>query len=415
MIKGNNVPETRIVLNNCEKIDPNDIRTYLAVDGFKAWEKCQEELSSDAVIKEIKTSGLLGRGGAGFSCGMKWELARRSEGEEKYLICNAEEGEVGAFKDRYLLTFDPFSLIEGMGIAGYAVGAKKAYLYLRADYHFLFANLEQALRQVKDGGYLNHMDIQIVEGSGAYICGEETALMESIEGKRGEPRFKPPFPPVKGLFGQPTIINNVETLVNIPRIILKGADWFKTLGTEKSKGTKVFSVSGDVERPGVYELLMGSSLKELVVDLAGGEEIKAVLVGGASGRFLPGDLLDTPLAFEQVLGSGAVMVFNRSRDIIELIFQNIKFFAEESCGKCTPCREGTEVMMEIFGRLVQGEGRETDLPALEDLSSAMMQASLCGLGQSTPISVLDSLNFFKGVYQQRLSQSRYLRTLKSMK
>jgi NADH:ubiquinone oxidoreductase subunit F (NADH-binding) len=408
------VPETRIVLKNCEKINPVDIQTYLAVDGFKAWEKCREGFSPQGVIGEIKSSGLLGRGGAGFSCGLKWELARRTEGDEKYLICNADEGELGAFKDRAILSCDPFSVIEGMGIAGYAIGARKAYLFLRAEYHNLLVSLEQALRQVKEAGFLNHLDIRIVKGSGGYICGEESALMESIEGKRAEPRYKPPFPPDQGLFGQPTVINNVETLANIPRILLGGAGWFKTLGTEKSKGTKVFSVSGDVERPGVYELLLGTPLKELVVDLAGAKDIKAVQVGGASGRFLPEALLDTPLAFEQVLGSGAVMVFNRSRDIIELIFRNITFFNEESCGKCTPCREGTEVMMEIFNRLVEGEGREEDIMVLEDLSSAMKLASLCGLGQSVPTAVLDSLAYFKEEYRQRLDQSGYLRSLRGL-
>lgn len=406
------MPETRIVLKNVGKIDPKDFKTYLAGDGFKAWKRCQEQLSPEAVINEIKSSELLGRGGAGFSCGLKWELARKSEGEEKYLICNADEGEVGAFKDRTILSWDPFSLIEGLAIAAYAIGAKKTYIYLRAEYHSLLKGLEQALEQVKAAGFLNFNDIQIVEGAGSYVCGEESALMDSIEGKRGEPRYKPPFPPIKGLFGYPTIINNVETLVNIPGIILNGAPWFRTMGTEKSKGTKVFSVSGDVERPGVYELLMGSPLRELVEDLAGAREVKAVQIGGASGRILPRELLDTPLAFEQVLGSGAVIVLNRSRDIIDTVFRNILFFAEESCGKCTPCREGTEVMMEIFNRLVHGEGRAEDLPALEDLSPAMMQASLCGLGQSVPIPVLDSLKYFKDDYRQRLTQSHFLRGLK---
>jgi NADH-quinone oxidoreductase subunit F len=409
------VPETRIVLKNVGKIDAKDLKTYLAADGFKAWERCQEELSPEAVINEIKSSELLGRGGAGFSCGLKWELARKTKGKEKYLICNADEGEVGAFKDRTILFWDPFSLIEGLAIAAYAIGAKKTYIYLRAEYHFLLKGLEQAIHQVEEAGYLNPSDIQIYEGAGAYICGEESALMDSIEGKRGEPRYRPPFPPIKGLFGHPTIINNVETLVNIPRIMLNGAGWFRTMGTEKSKGTKVFSVSGDVERPGVYELLMGSPLRELVEDLAGAREVKAVQIGGASGRILPRELLDTPLAFEQVMGSGAVIVLNRSRDMIDIVFRNIIFFAEESCGKCTPCREGTEVMMEIFNRLVHGEGRAEDLPALEDLSPAMMQASLCGLGQSVPVPVLDSMKYFKEEYRQRLAQSHFLRRLKGQR
>ena len=408
----NDVTETRIVLKNCGKIDPGDISTYLAADGFKAWKRCEEELSPEEVIREIKSSQLLGRGGAGFNCGLKWELARKAKGEEKYLICNADEGEVGTFKDRYILTCDPFSFMEGLAIAGYAIGVKRAYIYLRAEYHYLLDTLKQALQQVKDLGFLKHLDIQIVEGAGAYVCGEESALMESIEGRRGEARFKPPFPTDQGLFNHPTVINNVETLSNIPQIILKGAGWFNVLGTGKSKGTKVFSVSGDVDLPGVYEVLMGTPIKKLVVNLAGANEIKAVQVGGASGRILPKALLDTPLAYEQVLGSGAVIVLNRQRDILDVVYRNMEFLADESCGKCTPCREGTEVMMEIYSRLVNGEGKEEDIQALEDLSRTMMQASLCGLGQSAPIPVLDSLKYFKDEYKQRLAQSGYLRTLK---
>ena len=389
------MPETRIVLKNCEKIDPRDLKTYLAADGFKAWKRCQEELSPEEVIKEIKSSELLGRGGAGFSCGLKWELARKNEGEEKYLICNGDEGEVGAFKDRYILSWDPFSLIEGLAIAAYAIGAKKAYIYLRAEYHFLLNGLEQAIQQVEDGGFLNQSDIQIVEGAGAYICGEESALMESIEGKRGEARFKPPFPPIKGLFGRPTIINNVETLVNIPRIILKDADWFKTMGTEKSKGTKVFSVSGDVERPGVYELLMGSPLKELVVDLAGAQEVKAVQVGGASGRILPKALLDTPLAYEHVLGSGAVVVFNRHRDLIDIVHRNMEFLAEESCGKCTPCREGTYWMLQLYERLLRGKGVPADVDLLCSVARGIQGKCLCPLGEFSTSAVVSGLTRFR--------------------
>jgi len=406
------VPETRIVLKNCEIIDPKELKSYLDQDGFTALKKCEDGMSSDEVITEIKGSGLQGRGGAGFNCGLKWELARKSPEQEKYLICNADEGEIGAFKDRYILTHDPFSIIEGMAIAAYAIGAKKAYIYLRREYHSLLADLKNSLKQVGENGFLKNLDIQVFEGAGSYICGEETALMDSIEGNRGEARYKPPFPPVKGLYGQPTIINNVETLANIPHIILKGAEWFKAMGTDKSKGTKVFSISGDVERPGVYELLMGTPLKELVLDLAGAENVKAVQIGGASGKILPADMLDIPLAYEHVMGSGSVIVFNQDRDMIDIVYRDIDFLADESCGKCTPCREGTEVMMEIYTRLVNNESMEEDIEALKSLSQAMQLASICGLGQSAPTPVLDSLEYFRDEYDQRLTQSRFLRSLK---
>ena len=281
------MPETRIVLKNCEIIDPRDVNSYLDHDGFKAFKKCQGQMSPDEVIAEIKNSELQGRGGAGFNCGLKWALARKALPEEKYLICNADEGEIGAFKDRYILTHDPFSVLEGLIIAAYAIGAKKAFIYLRAEYNSLLAPLKHAIKQIEDLGFLQGLNIQVFLGAGSYICGEETALMDSLEGKRGEARYKPPFPPAEGLFGQPTIINNVETLANIPAIILNGAHWFRTMGTDRSKGTKVFSISGDVERPGVYELLLGTPLRELVLDLAGAQNVKAVQVGGASGRILP--------------------------------------------------------------------------------------------------------------------------------
>ena len=294
------MPEKRIVLRNCGVIDPRQITTYLDRDGFKALEKTTRELTGEQVIEEIKASGLRGRGGAGFPCGLKWELARKAHGDEKYVICNADEGEVGTFKDRYILENDPFTLIEAMAIAGYTIGAGRGYIYLRAEYHYLLELLTNAIGQAKEGGFLEHFDIDIREGAGAYVCGEESALMDSIEGKRGEARYRPPFPPTKGLWGKPTIINNVETLMNIPQVILNGAHWFNQLGTERSKGTKVFSVSGDVKRPGVYELILGSPLRELVEDLALAEQVKMVQVGGATGRIIPGEMIDTPLAFETI-------------------------------------------------------------------------------------------------------------------
>ena len=409
------MPEKRVVLKNCRIIDPNDISTYLDRDGFKALQIVRDKMTPEETIEEIKASGLRGRGGAGFSCGSKWELARKAQADEKFLICNADEGEVGTFKDRYILEYDPFTLLEGMAIAGYAIGAKLAYIYLREEYHYLLGLLKNAIDQSREKGFLEHLYIDIREGAGAYICGEESALMESIEGKRGEARYRPPFPPSKGLFGKPTIINNVETLMNIPQIILKGAGWFNQMGTEESKGTKVFSVSGDVEKPGIYELVLGSALDELVLDLAMAKNVQMVQVGGAAGRIIPGDMLNTPLSYETALGSGAVTVFDHSRDIIDIVYQTVEFFAGESCGKCVPCREGTEVMVEIFGRIAKGEGVQGDIEALEDLSNVMKSSSLCGLGQSAPVPVLDSLKHFMNEYQTRIDQSVFLRSLRGIK
>ena len=405
------MPEKRIVLKNCTVIDPADINTYLEQDGFKALAQALA-MTPEAVIAEVKASGLRGRGGAGFPCGLKWELARKSSGAEKYLICNADEGEVGTFKDRYILQHDPFTLIEAMAIAAYAMGAKQAFIYLRAEYHYLLKGLVDAIDQVKAKGFLAHLNIEIREGAGAYICGEESALMDSIEGRRGESRFKPPFPPSRGLWGKPTIINNVETLMNIPAIILNGAQWFNQIGTDKSKGTKVFSISGDVARPGVCEFVLGSRLDEIVVDWALARDIKMVQVGGATGGVIPSSMIKTPLAFESVLGSGAVTVFNKSRDTLDFVSRTVEFLAEESCGKCTPCREGTEVMLEILGRLAKGDGQLEDIQTLEELSSVMSLSSLCGLGQAASIPVMDTLKYFRNDYETRIKQSVFMRSLR---
>ena len=393
------------MLRNCGLIDPRQITTYLERDGFKALKKARGELTEEQVIEEIKASGLRGRGGAGFPCGLKWELARKAHGDEKYIICNADEGEVGTFKDRYILEKDPFTLIEAMAIAGYAIGARRGYIYLRAEYHYLLDLLTNAIGQAKEGGFLDHFDIDIQEGAGAYVCGEESALMESIEGKRGEVRYRPPFPPTKGLWEKPTIINNVETLMNIPQIILNGAQWFSQLGTERSKGTKVFSVSGDVTRPGVYELVLGSRLRELVEDLALAERVKMIQIGGATGRIIPYEMIDSPLSFETILGAGAVTVFDETRDIIDIVYRTMEFLAEESCGKCVPCRQGTEAMIEILRRFSQQEGQEKDIRLLEELSSAMMLSSMCGLGQAAPNPVVDSLQYFRSAYENRSSKN----------
>jgi len=409
------MPEKRIVLKNCGMMNPNDLTSYLDRDGFKGLEKAREKMTRQEVIEEIKASGLRGRGGAGFPCGLKWEMARRTESDKRFFICNADEGEVGTYKDRYILENDPFTLIEGVAIASYAIDAKDAYIYLREEYHYLLDRLKNAIHQGYEKGFLQPLNIDIVEGAGAYICGEESALMESIEGKRGEARYRPPFPPTKGLFGKPTIINNVETLMNIPQIVLNGSDWFQSIGTEKSKGTKVFSVSGDVGRPGVYELVLGSALRELVIDLAKAKDVQAVQVGGAAGRIIPVNRLNIPLSYETALGSGAVTVFDPSRDMIDVVYQTLRFFAEESCGKCVPCREGTEVMIEILERVVKGEGVAEDIEILEELSEVMSHSSLCGLGQSAPVPVLDSLEHFRNEYEIRINQSIFLRGLRGIK
>ena len=399
------MPEKRVVLRNCEVIKPNRISTYLARDGFKALTRAHE-MTPDQVIEEIKTSGLRGRGGAGFPCGLKWELARNAQSDDKYVICNADEGEVGTFKDRYILEKDPFTLIEAVAIAGYAIGARKSYIYLRTEYHYLFDSLLKAIGQAKKRGLLNQFDIEIREGAGAYVCGEESALMDSIEGKRGEVRYRPPFPPTRGLWGKPTIINNVETLMNIPQILLNGARWFNQMGTERSKGTKVFSVSGDVKKPGVYELVLGSLLGELVEDLAMAENVKMVQVGGATGRIIPYSMIDTPLSFETILGAGAITVFNESRDTIDIVHKTLEFLAEECCGKCAPGREGTEALVEILGRFSRGEGETRDITVVEQLSQAMMLSSLCGLGQAAPTSVMDTLQYFRDDYENRLREKQ---------
>jgi len=400
------MPEKRVVLKNCGVIDPGRIETFLDNDGFKALTKARDEMTPESVIEAIKASGLRGRGGAGFPCGLKWELASKAPGNERFVICNADEGEVGTFKDRYILENDPFSLVEGIAIAAYAIGAKQAYIYLRAEYHYLLDILNGAIAQAKDKGFLKAVDVQIRQGAGAYVCGEESALMDSIEGKRGEVRYRPPFPPTQGLWEKPTVINNVETMMNIPQIVLHGADWFSQIGTDRSKGTKVFSIAGDVDKPDVYELEMGSQLKELVVDLARAKKVKMIQVGGATGKLIPGTMMDTPLSFETILGAGAITVLDKSRNIVDAVYHTMEFLAEESCGKCAPCREGTEAMVEIMEKFTRGQGTERDIKHLEDLANAMMPSAMCGLGQAAPIPVMDSLQHFRSEYEDRIKQKQ---------
>ena len=396
------MPQSRIVLRNCGIIDPKRITTYRERDGFKALEKARSEMTPEDVINEIKLSGLRGRGGAGFPCGIKWEGARNSPGEEKYVICNADEGEVGTFKDRYIIENDPFSLVEGLAIAGYAVGTNQGYIYLRAEYHYLLDLLQGAVEQAQKAGFLDSFNIDIREGAGAYVCGEESALMESIEGRRGESRYRPPFPTVAGLWQKPTTINNVETLMNVAQILLNGGNWYAGMGTERSKGTKVFSVSGDIASPGVYEMVLGSLLRELVEELAGAKDIKLIQIGGATGRIIPYNMIDTPLAFEDYLGAGAITVFNKSRDVLDIVTRTMEFLVEESCGKCTPCRQGTQVMVEALERFYKGEGLHRDIVYLGILADTMAQSSLCGLGQAAPFAVVDTLKYFRADYEKRI-------------
>ncbi|MFH1867756.1 MAG: NADH-ubiquinone oxidoreductase-F iron-sulfur binding region domain-containing protein [Candidatus Omnitrophota bacterium] len=388
----------KIVTEYFDRVDPKEIKTYIACGGLEAVKKAVEEIGPEGVIEIIKESSLLGRGGAGFSVGKKWEFTSNAKSNEKYLICNADEGEVGTFKDRYILEHNPFLVIEGIAIASYAIGAKKAFIYLRQEYAYMLDMIDKAIRQLKERiDKLIDLEIKIYSGAGAYVCGEETALIESIEGRRGEARFRPPYPPAEGLWGKPTSVNNVETLANIPKIILNGADWFNKIGTEKSKGTKLFSVSGDVAKPGVYELVMGSELRELL-ELAGANDTKMVLVGGAAGKIITEKELDIAVSYETVLGAGAVIVFNKSRGAVEIAFKTMEFFYDECCGKCAPCREGTMVMLEILERLNNKKAAKADIKNIEALSNTMNITSLCGLGQTAPNVVVDTLKNYKDEY-----------------
>lgn len=397
------MPELKIITKDFGHINPGNIDTYMIKDGLKATFKALQEMSPEGVIDEIKASGLSGRGGAGFPTGVKWELARATDSDVKYLICNLDEGEVGTFKDRYLIENDPFSLIEGIAIAMYAIGAKKAYIYLRVEYVFLLDLVNYAIEEIrKKIEKFIPLNIEVYIGAGAYICGEETALIESIEEKRGDARFKPPFPPKEGLWGKPTVVNNVETLMNVPRILLHGATWFIGIGTDRSKGTKVFSICGDVEKPGIYELVMGSTIRELL-DLAISRDAKMAQIGGASGRIIPKSRFDTPLSYETVLGSGGVVVFDKTRDSIITAFKTMEFFQEECCGKCAPCREGTRVMKDILNKFRKKEATKKDIENLRAISETMRLTSLCGLGQAAPNVVTDTLDNYKDEYLSRIT------------
>ena len=414
----------RVVLKNCGLIDPENIDEYLAFDGYKALEKVLTSMSQDDVIKEISDSGLRGRGGAGFPTGRKWQFAKNSENDQKYVACNADEGDPGAFMDRSVLEGDPHTIVEAMAIAAYAIGATKGYVYVRAEYPIAVGRLQKAIDQAKEYGLLGknimgtdfEFDLEIRLGAGAFVCGEETALMESVEGRRGEPRPRPPFPAVKGLFGKPTLLNNVETYANITQIILKGASWFSSIGTEKSKGTKVFALGGNINNVGLVEVPMGITLREIVYDIGGGvpngKEFKAAQTGGPSGGCIPAEYLDTPIDYESLnaigsmMGSGGLIVMDDSTCMVNLARFFLDFTVDESCGKCPPCRIGTKRMLEILENMVEGKGKEGDIEKLEKLAMNIKRSSLCGLGQTAPNPVLSTLKYFRDEYEAHISEKR---------
>ncbi|MCI8383296.1 MAG: NADH-quinone oxidoreductase subunit NuoF [Clostridia bacterium] len=410
--------QKRIALKNCGMIDPEQIDEYIAFDGYLALEKVVTEMSQDEVIEEIKKSGIRGRGGAGFPTGKKWELTKASEGEQKYVVCNADEGDPGAFMDRSILEGDPHSVLEAMEIAGYCIGANKGYIYVRAEYPIAVKRLQIAIDQAREYGILGKnifdtnfdFDIEIRLGAGAFVCGEETALLESIEGKRGQPRVKPPYPATAGLWGKPTLINNVETYANIAQIILKGSEWYSSIGTEHSKGTKVFALGGNVNNIGLVEVPMGTTLREIVYDIGGGipngRDFKAAQTGGPSGGCIPKEHLDTPIDYESLkeigsmMGSGGLIVMDDTKCMVSLAKFYLEFTVSESCGKCTPCRIGTKRMHEILEKLCNGEGTELDIYKLEKLAMNIQKSSICGLGQSAPNPVISTLKYFKDEFKE---------------
>ncbi len=416
--------QRRVVLRNCGIIDPESIDDYLGARGYKALDKVLHSMSPNEVIDEVTNSGLRGRGGAGFPTGVKWSFARKSPGSQKYVICNADEGDPGAFMDRSVLESDPHSVIEGMLIAGYAIGASEGYIYVRAEYPLAVKRLEIALAQAKEKGFIGNgilgsdfdFSISIRQGAGAFVCGEETALMMSIEGRRGMPNFRPPFPAESGLWGKPTNINNVETFANVPWIILHGADAFNTHGTEKSKGTKVFALAGKIARSGLIEVPMGISLKEIVFDIGGGTssglDFKAVQMGGPSGGVIPASLAETPVDYESItqtgaiMGSGGLIVMDESACMVDVAKFFLSFTQDESCGKCTFCRIGTLRMLEVLDRISQGKGKEEDIELLEELAQGVKKSSLCGLGQTAPNPVLTTLKYFRSEYEAHISEKR---------
>lgn len=402
--------EKRIVLRNADKIDPENINDYLQAGGYHGLEKARGMSSSD-LIGEIRKSNLRGRGGAGFNCGMKWSFVPTNAGET-YVVCNFDEGEPGTYKDRIIVQKDPQVLLEGMAICGHAINSRQGFIYCRGEYPYVVELLNKAINQARGEGVLGDFDIEVRMGGGAYVCGEETALIESIEGHRGEPRFKPPYPGVAGLWAQPTVVNNVETFANLPQIVLNGAEWYAAIGATRYPGTKVLTLTGDVEKRVYLEVPTTATLREVIYDFGGGikdgKKFKAVQVGGTSGGFIPEHLLDTPIDFDSMrsigaaLGTGAVFVMDESRDIVDIVTRIAKFFEHESCGKCNPCREGTYRAYEIMKKITNGQAITKDIENLTVLSRVMEKACLCGLGQAAPTPVLTTLKHFYPEYQARL-------------
>ena len=416
--------QKRIALKNCGVIDPEQIDEYIAFDGYKALEQVLTSMTPEEVINEISESGLRGRGGAGFPTGKKWSFTSQAKSDKKYVVCNADEGDPGAFMDRSILEGDPHSVLEAMEIAGYSVGADKGYIYVRAEYPIAVQRLQVAIEQARDYGLLGKnifgtdfsFDIEIRLGAGAFVCGEETALLESIEGRRGQPRLKPPYPANSGLWGKPTLINNVETFANITRIILNGAKWYASIGTEKSKGTKVFALGGNVNNIGLVEVPMGTTLREIVFDIGGGipngREFKAAQTGGPSGGCIPSEHLDIPIDYESLssigsmMGSGGLIVMDDSKCMVNISKFYLDFTVSESCGKCTPCRIGTKRMSELLEKICNGEADEDDLYKLEKLALNIKESSLCGLGQTAPNPVLSTLKYFRDEYMEHIKYKR---------
>ena len=406
----------RIALRNCGVINPENIDEYIGTDGYQALGKVLTEMTPDDVIQTLLDSGLRGRGGGGFPTGLKWKLAKGNDADQKYVCCNADEGDPGAFMDRSILEGDPHVIIEAMAIAGYAIGATQGYVYIRAEYPIAVQRLQAAIDQAREYGLLGKnifgtdfcFDMELRLGAGAFVCGEETALMTSIEGNRGEPRPRPPFPAVKGLFGKPTILNNVETYANVPRIILNGADWFKSMGTEKSKGTKVFALGGKIHNTGLVEIPMGTTLREVVEEIGGGipngKKFKAAQTGGPSGGCIPVDHFDIPIDYDNLIaigsmmGSGGLIVMDEDTCMVDIAKFFLEFTVDESCGKCTPCRVGTKRLLEMLTKITKGQATLEDIDKMEELCYYIKDNSLCGLGQTAPNPVISTLKFFRDEY-----------------